>query len=69
MNSLALAGGQISRMGACHPDDLPEGYHTPARGQSFARSAGGGVEGCPWGDRVVGLRQVDGMALGRQGPY
>jgi hypothetical protein len=32
-------GGQINRMGACHPDDLPEGYHTVARGQSLTRSA------------------------------
>jgi len=22
-------------MGACHPDDLPEGYHTAARGQQL----------------------------------
>ena len=28
-------GGQISGMGACHPDDLPEGYHADARGQSL----------------------------------
>ena len=31
----------------CHPDDLPEGYHTAARGQSVTRPGGGGVEGCP----------------------
>ena len=30
-----------------HPDDLPEGYHTPARGQSCTRLAAGCVEGCP----------------------
>ena len=30
-----------------HPDDLPEGYHTPARGQSCTKSTAGCVEGCP----------------------
>jgi hypothetical protein len=25
-------GGSVSGMGACHPDDLPEGYHTADRG-------------------------------------
>jgi len=47
-----------------------EGYHTATRGQSFVTSAGGGVEGLPAGGRVVGLRQVDGMALAgeRAGP-
>lgn len=50
-------------MGACHPDDLPEGYHADARRQSLARSAGGDVEGCPRASAWSGLRQVDGMAL------
>ncbi len=41
-------GGQTSRMdGVRHPIDLPEGYHTESRGQSFASSGGGCVEGCP----------------------
>ena len=30
-----------------HPVDLPEGYHTTTRGQSFTMLAGGCVEGCP----------------------
>lgn len=47
----------------CHPDNLPEGYHTADRGQSLAGSAGGGVEGCPRSSARSGLRQVDGMAL------
>jgi hypothetical protein len=28
-------------MGACHPDDLPEGYRTAARGQSMVDAGGG----------------------------
>jgi len=39
---------QVSGMGgACHPDDLPEGYHTDARGRSLTTSASGRVEGRP----------------------
>ena len=33
--------------GVWHPIDLPEGYHTAARGQSFAMSAADCVEVCP----------------------
>jgi hypothetical protein len=33
--------------GVRHPIDLPEGYHTTARGQSCTRSGRGRVEGCP----------------------
>jgi len=29
------------------PSTSPRGYHTPTRGQSYARSAGGCAEGCP----------------------
>lgn len=53
-------------MGACHPDNVPEGYHTIARGQSVARLLAVG-RGLPTGVRAVGLRQVDGMALSRRG--
>jgi hypothetical protein len=59
-------GRQINRMGACHPVDLPEGYHTAARGQSSARPAAV-RRGLPASVRAVGLRQVDGMALSRRG--
>ena len=59
---LLAAARQVSGMaGARHPVDLPEGYHTPARGQSFTTPAAGCVEGWPPGRRAVGLRQVDGM--------
>src|SRR3954464_5010961 len=55
-------------MGSCHPDDLPEGYHTAARGQSMDEAGGGGVEGCPRATARYDWRQVDGMALaGRWG--
>ena len=41
-------GRQVSGMaGAWHPVDLPEGYHTPSRGQSCTSPAAGCVEGCP----------------------
>ena len=53
-------GGQISRMAihkhggagpgvdrVWHPIDLPQGYHTTARGQSYPKIAAGRVEGCP----------------------
>jgi hypothetical protein len=41
-------GGQVSGMAApCHPDDLPEGYHTATRGRSCRSSAGGRIEGRP----------------------
>ena len=63
---LPSPGGQISRMGACHPDDLPEGYHTAARGQSLARRRRL-RRGLPTSVRAVGLRQVDGMALAGAG--
>jgi hypothetical protein len=59
-------GGQVSGMGACHPDDLPGGL---PRGPSWAepREVGCGVRrGLPTSVRAVGLRQVDGMALGTQ---
>ena len=48
-------GGQINRMGACHPVDLPEGYHTAARGQSLARPA------------AVASRAAHGRPRGRTG--
>ena len=48
LTSSALAGrADLRDGGPCHPDDLPEGYHAAARGQSFATSTSGGVEGCP----------------------
>jgi hypothetical protein len=55
--------------GVWHPGDLPEGYHTAARGRSFAMSAADCVEVWPPGRRAVGLRQVDGMPhqLGHEG--
>ena len=55
--------------GVWHPVDLPEGYHTAARGRSFAMSAADCVEVWPPGRRAVGLRQVDGMPhqLGHEG--
>jgi len=43
-----------------HPVDLPEGYHAPARGQSWS-SCVQERRGLPPGRRVVGLRQVDGL--------
>jgi hypothetical protein len=59
-------GGQISRMGACHPDDLPEGL-PHSRPWAEPRRVGCGVRrGLPTSVRVVGLRQVDGMTLGTQ---
>src|SRR4051794_21572907 len=63
----ALAGQADQQDGGtCHPDDLPEGYHTAARGQSIARPAAVGVEGCPRTSARSDWRQVDGMALGRR---
>ena len=55
-------GGSVSGMGACHPDDLPEGYHTADRGRSW-RCRVRLRRGPPTVVRAVGLRQVDGMAL------
>jgi hypothetical protein len=55
-------GGQVSRM-ACHPDDLPEGYHSAARGQRLRDVDRKWRRGLPADGRAVGLRQVDGMAL------
>jgi len=43
-------------MGACHPVDLPEGYHAAARGQSLARSG------------AVVLRAARGRPRGRAEP-
>ena len=60
-------GEQISGMGACHPDDLPEGYHADARGQSLRGGRARLRRGLPTGVRVVGRCQVDGMVLGRPG--
>ena len=37
--------GRSTGWGACHPDDLPEGYHTAARGQSIVDAGGGGRDG------------------------
>ena len=68
VNGMPSPGGLVSGIaGPCHPDDLPEGYHTAARGQQL-RMVGPPVcvEGLPTNDRAVGLRQVDGMALGTQ---
>jgi hypothetical protein len=42
------------------PINLPEGYHTPARGQSQTRTRRFRRE-LPPGWRMVGLRQIDGM--------
>jgi len=39
-------GGQISGMGACHPDDLPEGYQAESRGQACSVRSGD-LDGCP----------------------
>ena len=62
-------GGQINRMGACHPDDLPEGYHTAARGQSLARSAAvasRAAHGRPRGRAAPGRRDGTGRRGQRQ---
>ena len=39
-------GEQISGMGACHPDDLPEGYQAESRGQACSVRSGD-LDGCP----------------------
>jgi hypothetical protein len=52
-------------MGACHPDDLPEGYHTAARGQSPARSGAVCVEGCPRASARSGCARSTGWHLER----
>jgi hypothetical protein len=53
-------------MGTCHPDDPPKGYHTAARGQSWQRRRQRRRR-LPTRGRVVGQRQVDGMALASRG--
>lgn len=46
MTTSALAGRADQQDGGpCHPDDLPEGYHTATRGRSRRSSADGAV-GC-----------------------
>jgi hypothetical protein len=40
-------GGLVSGMVACHPADLPPGYHTAVRERSLTRSGAGCVEGRP----------------------
>ena len=48
INRMPSPGGLVSGMGPCHPDDLPEGYHTAARGQqlrTFGRRSAS--RGCP----------------------
>ena len=74
--AMSSPGGQVSEMvgragrcqqsggvsGACHLVDLPEGYHAPSGGQAW-HDQPGLVTGCPSGRRVIGLRQVDEMAL------
>ena len=48
LQQCALAGQAGLRDGRVwHPVDLPEGYHTSSRGQSWASGGGGCVEGCP----------------------
>lgn len=51
-------------MGPCHPDDLPEGYHTGVRGQSTAmpsRYPSRAAHGRPRGRATPGRR--DGTQL------
>jgi hypothetical protein len=51
--------------GVRHPLDLPEGYHTPARGRAGRRTLRF-RRGLPPARRMVGLCQVDGMPHGPQ---
>jgi hypothetical protein len=44
-----------------HPVSLPEGYHALPRGQAWQNSADGREGMLPPGQRVVRLRQADGM--------
>ena len=60
-------GGQISGMGACHPDDLPEGYHADARGQSLRGVGRGCVEGCPRASAWLGVARSTGWHLAGRG--
>jgi hypothetical protein len=55
------AGGWCGCRG-CHPDDLPKGYQTDPRGQAWQRPASCPQQ-LPPGVGLIGLRQVDGMAL------
>ena len=48
--------------GARHPADLPEGYHAPAGGQVWHDQLRES-DRLPAGRGVIGLRQVDEMAL------
>ncbi|MCA1704738.1 MAG: hypothetical protein LC808_16330 [Actinobacteria bacterium] len=50
------------RAGTRHLVDLPEGYHAPAGGQAWHDHGRTGDE-LPSGRRVIGLCQVDEMAL------
>ena len=70
-------GGQVSEMdrraagqqdsggaaGARHLVDLPEGAITPSAGGKLTEARGGKVDTLPPADGVIGLRQVDEMAL------
>ena len=58
--TVPAVGGELS--GACHLVDLPEGYHAPTGGQAWHDQSGLGNR-LPSGRRVIGLRQVDEMAL------
>ena len=49
--------------GTRHLVDLPRGYHALAGGQAW-RDHVRTDDGLPSGQRVIGLRQVDEMALG-----
>jgi hypothetical protein len=62
-------GRQRLRDGACHPDDLPEGYHPADRGPELFELGCGLVRGPPTIVRAVGLCQVDGMALAEEVVY
>lgn len=62
---LPSPGGQVCQdEGALHPVDLPVGYHTVLRAQSWTSSAGGGRRGLRPERRAVGRCQVNGMKLG-----
>ena len=49
--------------GARHLVDLPEGAITPSAGGKLTEARGGKVDTLPPADGVIGLRQVDEMAL------
>lgn len=53
--------GCIGEVARCHPDDLPEGYHTAGERQGWQMT----ITTIPWlppTADVIGPRQVDGMA-------